>query len=199
MTGHPQLRVVSAGQSPHAEKQHARRDQRVISAFDRRIDSAGVCLSETSRRLLEQISLRQHADRRSRYQRRKVGTAVDTQLSRHGDEPQSGLRQSDARQSEVFAASQQVRAVDNISLNCSTTQAAKRAGIVRTYRIVTRIGLVLTHSRCGIRFRLAAFTTRIIRRNTPSCARTSAFPTIEERTGQHLYQHEQSDKNAAGH
>ena len=152
-----------------------------------------------SRGLSEQIGLSQRAERRSRDQRREVRTAFDTQRSPHGDEPKPSFRQSDIRQSRKFAASQQVWAVDCISLNGSTTQAIERPWIVRTCRIVTRIGLVLTRSRCGIRLGLAAIITRIIRHNTQRCAGTSALPAIEERTGQRLGQHHKCEENAGSH
>lgn len=159
-----------------------------------------VCLSEASRELSEQIRLRQRAERRSRYQRREVWTAFKSQRSPHGDEPQTSLRQSGIRQRKKFATSQQVGTVDVIGLNCSTTQAVERTGIVRTCRIVTGIGLALTRSRCGIRLGLAAIITRIIRHNTLSHrARTSALPAIEERTGQRLGQHHKCEENAGSH
>jgi len=197
ITGYPQLRIVSARQNPSAEKQRLRRDQRVVRRFDRRMTCGRVCLSEASRGLSEQIRLRQRAERRSRYQRREVRTAFNTQRSPHGDEPQPSLRQNDIRQSKKFAASQQVRAVDAIGLNCSATQAVERTGIVRTCRIATRIGLVLTRSSC--RIRRAAITTRSTRCNTQRRADTPTLPAIEERTGQRLGQHHKCEENAGSH
>lgn len=158
-------------------------------------ERSGERLSETSHVLSEQIRLRQRADRRSRYQRREMRTAFDGGGTRRGSDHQGRMSQCDFRQSKKLATSEQVGTFHGSGLNSPTTQTVERSQIVWTYRIVTRISLVFAYNRFG----LTAVIAAAVRFDTGNRACTSAFPTIEERTGHHLCQHKQSDKYASGH